>query len=194
MENQVLRKGSCDMVVVLFAEGFEETEAFTPADILRRAGLDVVLAGVGNREVTGSHKIKAVMDAKVSELDPEKVEALVLPGGLPGTLNLEGSQAVQRLLDSCVSRGKIVGAICAAPSILAHKGLLNGRKATAFPKFQKDLTDGGAELSEEYVCRDGNYITGRGMGVAVQFGLKLVETLVSREKAEEIRSSIQWEE
>lgn len=182
------------MVVILFAEGFEEVEALAPVDILRRAGLEVVMTGVGAREITGSHGIRAAMDAEVSEIVPENVEALVLPGGLPGTLNLEKSQAVQKLLDHCAEHRKLVGAICAAPSILAHKGLLAGREATAFPNFQKDLAEGGAKLSERYVCRDGNFITARGMGVATQFGLELAAALVSREKAEEIRSSIQWEE
>ncbi len=181
------------MIAILFAEGFEEVEGLAPVDVLRRAGAETVLVGVGGREIAGSHGIKAAMDAEISELDPESVDALVLPGGLPGTTNLENSPAVQALLDSCVRRGKIVGAICAAPSILAHRGLLKGREATAFPKFQKDLTEGGAKLSESYVCQDGNFITARGMGVAVQFGLKLAEVLVSREQAEEIKASIQWE-
>ncbi len=182
------------MVVIVFAEGFEEVEALAPADILRRAGLEVVLAGVGSREITGSHKIKVAMDVLVSEVDPEAVDALVLPGGLPGTVNLENCREVQALVDSCAGRGKTVGAICAAPSILAHKGLLNGREATAFPKFQKDLAEGGAKPGQKFVCQDGCFVTGRGMGVAIQFGLKLVEVLVSREKAEEIKASIQWEE
>lgn len=181
------------MVIVLFAEGFEEVEALAPVDLLRRAGLQVVMAGVGGREITGSHGIRTVMDKTVDEVKPEETDALVLPGGLPGTLHLEASPAVQALIDSCAARGKIVGAICAAPSILAHKGLLKGRSATAFPNFQKDLEEGGALLSEEYVCRDGNFITARGMGVATQFGLKLAEVLVSPEKAAEIRAGIQWE-
>ncbi|MFQ6828546.1 MAG: DJ-1/PfpI family protein, partial [Acutalibacter sp.] len=116
-----------------------------------------------------------------------------LPGGLPGTHNLEASPAVQRCIDSCVAQGKLVAAICAAPSILAHKGLLAGKNATAFPSFQKDLQEGGALLSESYVVRDGQFLTARGMGVATQFGLALVEALVSPEKAADIRASIQWE-
>lgn len=181
------------MIVVLFAEGFEEVEALAPVDILRRAGLSVVMAGVGGKEITGSHGITVKMDAEAGEIDPEEVEALVLPGGLPGTLNLEGSQAVQGLLEHCAARGKTIGAICAAPSVLAHKGLLENREATAFPKFQEDLREGGATLSERYVCEDGSFITARGMGVATEFGLKLAERLASPEKAAEIRASIQME-
>lgn len=181
------------MVVVLFAEGFEEIEALTPVDLMRRAGLQVAMAGVGGMEITGSHGIVVRMDLRAEDVDREDLEAVVLPGGLPGTLNLERSEAVQSLLDHCAEQEKWIAAICAAPSILAHKGLLRGREATAFPKFQKDVEEGGGRLSEGFVCRDGRYLTARGMGVSTQFGLKLVEVLVSPEKAEELRQSIQWE-
>ncbi len=181
------------MIAVLFAEGFEEAEALVPVDLMRRAGLEVATVGVGGMEITGSHGISVKMDLPVEQVEAENLEALVLPGGMPGTLNLEGSAAVQKLLDACVERGTLVGAICAAPSILAHKGLLKGREATAFPKFQQDLKDGGARLSASFACRDGNFITARGMGAATQFGLKLVEALVSPEKASEIQAAIQWE-
>ncbi len=180
------------MVVVLLAEGFEEIEALTPADLLRRAGLSVIMAGVGGKEITGSHGIKVTADAPAEKIAPETIDALVLPGGLKGTMNLEASQTVQCLIDSCVSHGKILAAICAAPSILAHKGLLKGKNATAFPNFQKDLLEGGAVLSEEYVCKDGQFVTARGMGVSTQFGLKLCEILVSPEKAKELQDTIQW--
>lgn len=181
------------MVVVFLAEGFEEVEALAPVDVMRRAGLAVKLAGVTGREVTGSHGICVQTDMAAQEVDASLLEAMVLPGGLPGTHNLEASPAVQRCIDSCVAQGKLVAAICAAPSILAHKGLLVGKNATAFPSFQKDLQEGGALLSESYVVRDGQFLTARGMGVATQFGLALVEALVSPEKAADIRASIQWE-
>lgn len=182
------------MVVVFLADGFEEVEALAPVDLMRRAGLKVVLAGVTGMEVTGSHGIKVAADVAAKEVDLSQVEAMMLPGGLPGTLNLEKSKTVQACIDACVKEGKLVSAICAAPSILAHKGLLKGKKATAFPSFQKDLEEGGALLSDEYVCRDGQFLTGRGMGVATQFGLALVKALVSEEKAQELRDSIQWEQ
>lgn len=182
------------MVVVFLADGFEEVEALAPVDLMRRAGLDVKMAGVTGMKVTGSHGIQVAADLAAEDVDLSQVQAMMLPGGLPGTPNLEASPAVQTCIDGCVKEGKLVAAICAAPSILAHKGLLQGKNATAFPNFQKDLTEGGAVLSEAYVCRDGQFLTGRGMGVATQFGLALVEALVSPEKAREIRSSIQWEE
>ena len=164
------------MVVVFLAEGFEEVEALAPVDVMRRAGLAVKLAGVTGREVTGSHGICVQTDMDAQEVDATLLEAMVL-----------------RCIDSCVAQGKLVAAICAAPSILAHKGLLAGKNATAFPSFQKDLQEGGTLLSESYVVRDGQFLTARGMGVATQFGLALVEALVSPEKAADIRASIQWE-
>lgn len=170
------------MVVVFLAEGFEEVEALAPVDVMRRAGLAVKLAGVTGREVTGSHGICVQTDMDAQEVDATLLEAMVLPGGLPGTHNLEASPAVQRCIDSCVAQGKLVAAICAAPSILAHKGLLAGKNATAFPGFQKDLQEGGALLSESYVVRDGQFLTARGMGVATQFGLALVEALSPRRR------------
>ena len=181
------------MVVVFLAEGFEEVEALAPVDVMRRAGLTVKLAGVTGERVTGSHGICVQTDLAAEEVDVSALEAMVLPGGLPGTHNLEASPAVQGCIDSCVEQGKLVAAICAAPSILAHKGLLAGKNATAFPSFQKDLQEGGALLSESYVVRDGQFLTARGMGVATQFGLALAAALVSEEKAAEIRASIQWE-
>ena len=129
------------------------------------------------------------------DVDVSALEAVVLPGGLPGTHNLEASPAVQACVDGCVEQGKLVSAPSARrPPSWPHKGLLAGRNATAFPNFQQDLTEGGALLSDSYVVRDGQFLTGRGMGVATQFGLALVAALVSEEKAAEIRSSIQWEE
>lgn len=181
------------MVYVFLAEGFEEIEALAPVDILRRAGVEVALAGVGGREVTGSHGITVKTDVAAEDVDRSVLEAAVLPGGMPGTRNLEASEAVQDVLDWCAGEGKLIAAICAAPSILAHKGLLSGREAIAFPKFQKDVEEGGGRLSADYVVRDGQFLTARGMGVSTQFGLRLAEALASPEKAAEIRASIQWE-
>ncbi len=178
------------MIAVFLADGFEEIEALCPVDLLRRAGKEVKLAGVGTTEVTGSHGIRVQADLPASELLFDDLEAIVLPGGLPGTLNLESSQAVQKAIDYCIEKGILVAAICAAPSILGHKGLLEGKQATSFPTFQKELK--GAQLSSEYVVQDGKLLTARGMGVSTQFGLKLVELLASKEKAAELEESIQW--
>lgn len=182
------------MVYVLLAEGFELVEAMAPVDILRRAKVEVKTVGVTGKTVPASNGVPVVADLEIADADTGGLDCVVLPGGLPGTLNLEKSAEVQGFIDFCVKEGKLVGAICAAPSILAHKGLLDGREATAFPTFQKDVADGGGELSEQYVCRDGMFITARGMGVSTQFGLALAAALASPETAREVKKSIQFEE
>ena len=176
------------MVVVFLAEGFEEVEALAPVDVMRRAGLAVKLAGVTGREVTGSHGICVQTDMAAQEVDASLLEAMVLPGGLPGTHNLEASPAVQRCIDSCVAQGKLVAAICAAPSILGHLGLLKGRRATAFPSFRDQLV--GAILTEGDVVRDGPFLTAPGLGAAIPFALALVETLVGPAAAKDTAERI----
>ena len=177
------------MVYVFLAE---LVEALAPVDILRRAGAEVQLVGVEGREVAASNGVTVRTDCTAQEISRENLVGMVLPGGLPGTLNLEKSPIVQETLDYCVKEGKLIGAICAAPSILAHKGLLKGREATAFPSFQKDVEEGGGRLSEEFVCRDGQFITARGMGVSTSFGLELAAALTSPETAAGIKTGIQF--
>ena len=178
------------MVYCFLAEGFEELEAIAPIDMLRRAGIKVVTVGVTGKNVTGSHGITVEADITAEEVVlSECVEAVVLPGGMPGTVNLEKSTVVQKAIDFAVSADKYVCAICAAPSILGHKGLLKGRTATAFPGFEKDLE--GAVIGEDYVCTDGKFITARGAGVAVKFGLEIVSRLVNEEKSVELEKIIQ---
>ncbi len=182
------------MIAILFAPGFEEVEAIAPVDILRRAGLEVRIVGVGEEEIPGSHGITVRADLPVEAVDPDACEALVLPGGKVGTENLEASPAVQRLIDIFAARGKLIAAICAAPSILAHKGLLRGRTATSYPSFQHALVEGGAQLTQEPVVLDGPFLTAKGMGVATQFGLKLAALLTDPQTADGIRDSIQWQD
>ena len=124
------------MIYVFLANGFEEIEALAVVDVLRRAELDVLTVGVGEDFVIGSHQIPVACDiAEKSLILDEKTEAIVLPGGMPGTLNLEKSETVQNAIDWATKNDKLVCAICAAPSILGHKGLLNGKSATCFPGF-----------------------------------------------------------
>ncbi len=163
------------MIYVFLANGFEECEALAPVDILRRGGLDVKTVGVGGKTVSGSHGIPVVCDITEDEAVTDGLEAIVLPGGMPGTLNLEKSNSVQRFIDFAVQNGLIIGAICAAPSILGHKGLLRGKKATCFPGFEKDLV--GAEFSDVAVIRDGNVITAFGAGAAFDFGFELLSAI-----------------
>lgn len=178
------------MVYVFLAPGFEEIEALAVVDVLRRAELDVLTVGVGEDFVIGSHQIPVACDiAEKSLILDEKTEAIVLPGGMPGTLNLEKSETVQNAIDWAIQNEKLVCAICAAPSILGHKGLLNGKSATCFPGFEEELF--GADISKDYVVKDDNIITARGMGSAIEFGLQIAEVLTSRENAQKIRASLQ---
>lgn len=176
------------MVYVFLANGFEEIEALAPVDVLRRAGIETVTVGIGGRVINGSHEIMVTADIDDKQVRTNGLEAIFLPGG-PGTANLEASPVVQEMLDYAVENGLVIAAICAAPSILGKRGLLKGLAATAHPDYQKYLQ--GAILSDDYVCRDGNILTGRGMGVSVSFGLKLVEMLKSPGEAETIRRQIQ---
>ncbi|WP_294488258.1 DJ-1 family glyoxalase III [uncultured Ruminococcus sp.] len=178
------------MVYVFLANGFEELEALAPIDILRRAGVELMTVGVDSMQITASHKVCFTADTTVDKmLLDDKLDMIVLPGGMPGTLNLENNDYVQAAIDYCVKNDRYIAAICAAPSILGHKGLLSGKKAVCFPGFEKDLE--GAEIAESGVAEDGKIITAKGAGVCIEFALKLVEKLVSAEKAEEIRKGIQ---
>lgn len=178
------------MIYVFLAEGFEETEAIAPIDMLRRAGKEVITVGIGHDDVRSSHGIPVLCDMTdmQAELD-ERLEMIVLPGGMPGTLNLEADPAVQAALRYCAENNVPIGAICAAPSILGKAGMLKGREAICFPGFDKYLE--GAKLSESKVVTDGNITTAAGAGVAIEFGLRLVEILCGREKAQSVRAAIQ---
>jgi 4-methyl-5(b-hydroxyethyl)-thiazole monophosphate biosynthesis len=178
------------MVYVLLAEGFEEIEAVVPIDILRRANITVKTLGVGGKTVNGSHGIPIVCDGVISDADRSAMTGIILPGGLKGAHNLEDSKEAQKLLDFAAEDGRLICAICAAPFILGHKGLLKGKKATCYPGFEKDLY--GAVTTGEKVCRDGNIITGKGAGTAVDFALAIAGYYKGTECANKIGSSIQW--
>lgn len=178
------------MIYCFLAEGFEEVEALTAVDMIRRAGLELKTVGVGDKYICGAHGIKVECDCTQDEiLLDNNLDAVVLPGGMPGTLNLEKSRTVQSAIDYAAQNSKLICAICAAPLILGHKGLLAGKEAIAYPGFEKELT--GATLSEKYVVCDGNIITAKGAGVAVEFSLEIVAYLSGWEKSEEIRKAIQ---
>lgn len=178
------------MVYVFLADGFEDIEALAPIDILRRANVDVKTVGVTSKEVTSSHGVTVKADISVSDIKLDSdLELIVLPGGMPGTLNLEASVGVQKAIDFCAANDKYIAAICAAPSILGHKGLLKGKKATCFPGFEKDLV--GADACSDLVVIDGKFITGKGPGACIEFGLKLAEILVSADVALNIKAGMQ---
>ena len=177
------------MVYVFLADGFEIIEALAPVDMLRRAKIDVKTVGVSSEIVTSSCGIGVKCDMTIDEFDFYDVEAVVLPGGMPGTLNLENSSAVQKVIDNANNTNAFICAICAAPSILGHKGLLSGKKAVCFPGFENSLE--GCESCCEYVVTDGKFITAKGAGVCIEFGLEIVKQLRNEELANEIRKSIQ---
>ena len=175
--------------VMLLAEGFEEVEALMTADLLMRGGVDVKLVSVsGEKQVSGSHQIAVGVNLTMDEIRASEPDAVILPGGMPGTLNLGKSEAVTGFLRQMNEAGKIVAAICAAPSVLGACGVLRGRKATCYPGFEDKLT--GAHFVDEMAVVDGNIVTSRGLGTSMEFGFALIEQLVSREKADEVRKQI----
>lgn len=180
------------MIYVFLAQGFEEIEALAVVDILRRAELEVVTVGIGGRIVTGAHGIAVAADLLDQDLVFKDLEMVVLPGGMPGTLNLEKSPVVQHAVDCAAAEGKWLCAICAAPSILGHKGLLEGKAATCFPGFESQLF--GARYTGEPVTVDGLVITGKGPGAAIAFGLELVARLKGRERSNILGESMQCAE
>lgn len=161
------------MIYILLADGFEEAEALGCCDMIRRGEIDVKLASIGERMVTGSHKITVESDMLANEIDLGTVDGIILPGGMPGTLNLQKCEKVRELILYCVEKNKLVGAICAAPMILGDMGVLDGKKATCFPGYEDHLT--GAEVSEDFVVIDENFITARGAGVSLMFGAAIVD-------------------
>lgn len=181
------------MVYVFLAEGFEEIEALMPVDLLRRAGVAVKTVSVTDaREVTGARGIPVVADRMLNEIDFAKADMLVLPGGMPGTLNLAACDLLMSYVDEFVqsnSEEKRVAAICAAPAkILGLRGLAEGKKATCYPGLESELK--GAEVVYDKVVTDGNITTSRGLGTAIDFACELIRIFVSQEKADEIRKSV----
>jgi len=178
------------MIYAFLAPGFEEIEAVTVIDMLRRAELPVKTVGIGGITVTGAHQIPVVCDCGDGGLTPAAdLTAVFLPGGMPGTRNLEQSPVVQRFLDYAAENGRFLCAICAAPLILGHKNLLRGKRAVCFPGFEPDLY--GALRCSEPVCRDGTVITGKGPGVTLEFALAMIAALKSEAAALQIKESMQ---
>lgn len=161
------------MLYMMLADGFEETEAVAALDIIRRAEIDIKTVGIGGRSILGAHKITVLADLEISETDFSDISGIILPGGMPGTLNLEKNEKVRELILECDKENKLIAAICAAPSILGNMGLLNGKRVTCFPGFEDTLT--GAKVSDDLVCRDKNVITGKGAGAALCFGAEIAD-------------------
>lgn len=177
-------------VYLFLANGFEEVEGLTVVDLLRRAGIECVTVSVtGESTVTSSHNIALSADRLFEDGTLLDADMLVLPGGMPGTLNLLAHEGLKKLLASYAADGKYIAAICAAPSVLGAHGLLAGKKATCYPGFEEKLT--GAVCSTSKVVRDGNIITSRGLGTAIDFALTLTSLLTDQATADQIAASIQ---
>lgn len=179
-------------VCVFLADGFEEIEGLTVVDILRRAGVETETVSVmGRKQINGSHGIIVEADKVFEEADIADADMLVLPGGMPGTLNLKAHEGLKKQILSFNSQGKYLAAICAAPTVLSELGLLKEKKACAYPSFEEELDCG--EVLKVPTVTDGNITTGRGMGAAIPFALRLTAILCGDEKAEEIRKSVVYE-
>lgn len=176
------------MYYVMLAEGFEEIEAVSIIDVLRRAEVDVTTVGVGSKNITGTHGIPMTADRCTCMVLPEDIEGVILPGGMPGTNNLMESEAVKEYIDYCVKNDKWITAICAAPMVLGKYGVLNGKKAVCYPGCEGNLFCG--EVGSDIVTVDGKVVTSKGPGTASEFGLKLAELFKNKETADSVRSDM----
>ncbi len=178
------------MLYMFFANGFEEVEAIAALDVIRRAQIEIKSVGINDKIITGSHGISIVCDMMAADIsDFGNVDGIILPGGMPGTTNLFENDTVHEVIDFCSANNKLLCAICAAPLILGRKDLLAGKKAVCFPGFEDELK--GASVSDEFVCTDGNVITAKGMGSAVNFGVEIVAYFKGREFADTLKSTLQ---
>lgn len=177
-------------VLVPLAEGFEELEAVSIVDILRRAGIRVLVAGLQDGPVKASRGVVVIPDMDLDAALEEDLDMVVLPGGLPGADNLDRDPRIHAVLKRMVDSGKFAGAICAAPVVLAHAGLLSGRKATSYPGFLDKMGLPDVTYTSEKVVRDGKVITSRGPGTAMDFALAVVEALEGPEKRNEVEQGL----
>ncbi|OUQ58816.1 DJ-1 family protein [Tyzzerella sp. An114] len=176
-------------VFVFLAEGFEEIEALTPVDLLRRAGIVCTTVSIGDSlEVIGSHGIKVVADRFFDEAECMKGDAVILPGGMPGTINLSKHYGVKNVVIDYNKRNKLIASICAAPTILGEMGLLEGLKSTCYPGMENKLY--GSDVIDEVYVKDGNFLTSKGVGTAIDFALKIIEILEDDNLKENIKTQI----
>lgn len=180
------------MVYLFLADGFEEIEALTPVDLLRRVGVEIVTVGVTGKTVVGSHGIPVTADVTAEQacemLKNRDIELIILPGGMPGASNLDGSDTVEAFIKEALEQDAYIAAICAAPMILGKRGLLKGRDATCYPGFEKYLD--GAKYYEASVVVDGNFVTSNGMGSALDFALQLTALLKGEAESEKLADAI----
>ena len=174
---------------VFLATGYEEIEALTSVDVLRRGGFEVITVSMQNeKEAVGSHGIKVIADSTFAECDLRDADALILPGGMPGTKALDSNEELAKALKNQFEAGRLVAAICAAPSVLGHIGLLKGKKATCYPGFEQELE--GAEFVDVLAVGDGNIVTGKSIGGAMDFALTIYEKLCGKESRKNLEKTL----
>ena len=184
-------KGAVNMVAILLGTGFEEGEAIVPADLLRRAGVEVALVGLTGRQVVSSHNITVTADLTLEELDRDQVEMLMLPGGLGGVEAISSDVRAQALIQYCYDHGRWLAAICAAPTILANLGMLDRRNAVCYPGME-DLMGSAVVQKGTGVVVDGHIVTGEAAGSTFPFGLKLVEILKGAEASAQVKHAVHY--
>ena len=177
------------MVYVLLAPGFEEAEALVPVDMLRRAGIETATVSITGEPVTGSHNITVVADLTLDQVDPDKMDMVVLPGGGPGHKNLGAEPRVEQLVRQAVKQDAWVAAICAAPTLLGRWGLLEGKNAVCYPGMEDGLTGAQPQMADG-VVKDGKIITGRAAGSAIDFGAELIDALINKAATDKVLESI----
>lgn len=179
------------MIYVFLADGFEQMEALVPVDILRRAKMQVKTVSItGKNEAVSTLGVTVKTDITADEMVlDEQLEAVILPGGMPGAANLDGCLLVKEALEFADKKGAVIAAICAAPMVLGHAGLLKGKRGVCYPGFEKELY--GAEAADCGVCTDGRTVTARGAGVSLEFALAVTTLLCGEEKAKKIAEDIQ---
>jgi 4-methyl-5(b-hydroxyethyl)-thiazole monophosphate biosynthesis len=177
------------MIYTFLADGFEEIEALCPVDIMRRAGLSVTTVGIGKKDITGSHGICISADIADCDLELNDIELIFLPGGMPGTKNLDASVTVHKAIDLAIEQNAYIAAICAAPMILGKRSMLQGKTAVCYPSFEEYLTGANIPDAKKLVV-DGKIITAKGMGVSCDLGLEIVKLLCGEEKAKALRKAI----
>ena len=172
--------------LVFLASGFEEIETVTIVDVLRRAGVDVTVAGLTPNIVEGKHGVKIVPDKSIDDVSVEDFDAFVVPGGNPGYKNLRNDQRVIDMVKKAFNSNKLVAAICAGPAVLSDAGILNGKACTIYPGMEDELRKGGGKPKQDMVVVDGNIITSRGPATALPFAIKLAEKMVGKQVAENV--------
>ena len=176
--------------VVLFADGFEEIEGLSIVDILRRADIPTEIIGISRGEITGAHGLRIIPDGLINQIDHETIEAVFLPGGSPGYLNLASNENVIELIKNMNMNQKLIGAICASPYVLAKAGVLFGKKATIYPGMEDEIITAGGIVHDDIVVIDQNIVTSQGPATSISFSLTLVELLTDKKTKDNVKNKL----